>query len=204
MKFIADLHIHSHFSMATSKKLTPEYLDYWAKLKGIKIIGTGDFSHPGWTAELKEKIEPAESGLFKLKEDYKLKSPIPENEINSPRFLLSAEISNIYKKNEKVRKIHNVILAPDFDVAEKMQRKLASMNFNITSDGRPILGLDAKYLLEICLDISEDILFIPAHIWTPWFSALGSKSGFNKIEECFDDLSNHIYALETGLSTDPA
>ncbi len=204
MKFIADLHIHSHFSMATSKKLTPEHLDYWAKLKGIKVVGTGDFSHPGWTAELKEKIEPAEPGLFKLKDEFKIKSPVPESNTNAPRFLLSAEISNIYKKNGKVRKIHNVILAPNFEVVDKIQQKLSHMNFNITSDGRPILGLDAKHLLEMCLEISDKFFFIPAHIWTPWFSALGSKSGFNSIEECFEDLSKHIYALETGLSTDPA
>ncbi|MEE4196369.1 MAG: UvrD-helicase domain-containing protein [Bacteroidales bacterium] len=204
MKFIADLHIHSHFSMATSKKLTPEHLDYWAKIKGIKIVGTGDFTHPGWTSELKEKLEPAEPGLFKLKDEYKLRNPVQENKANAPRFLLSAEISNIYKKKGKVRKIHNVILAPTFDVVDKIQQKLGQMNFNITSDGRPILGLDAKDLLDLCLEVSEDIFFIPAHIWTPWFSALGSKSGFNSIEECFEDLSKHIYALETGLSTDPA
>ncbi len=204
MQFIADLHIHSHFSMATSKKLTPEYLDYWAKIKGIKIVGTGDFSHPGWAAELKEKIEPAEPGLFKLKDEFKINNPVQESAVNVPRFLLSAEISNIYKKNGKVRKIHHVILAPNFDVVDKIQQKLSNMNFNITSDGRPILGLDAKHLLEMCLEISDDIFFIPAHIWTPWFSVLGSKSGFNSIEECFEDLSDHIYALETGLSTDPA
>lgn len=204
MKFIADLHIHSHFSMATSKKLTPEYLDYWAKLKGIKIVGTGDFSHPGWTNELKEKIEPAEPGLFKLKDEFKIKNPVQETNINAPRFMLTAEISNIYKKNGKVRKIHNVILAPNFEIVDKIQQKLSNLNFNITSDGRPILGLDAKHLLEMCLEISDEIFFIPAHIWTPWFSALGSKSGFNSMEECFEDLSKHIYALETGLSTDPA
>ncbi len=203
MKFVADLHIHSHFSMATSKKLTPEHLDYWAKLKGIKVVGTGDFSHPGWTNELKEKIEPAESGLFKLKDKFKINNPVRETNTNAPRFLLSAEISNIYKKNGKVRKIHNVILAPNFEVVDKIQQKLSNLNFNITSDGRPILGLDAKHLLEMCLEISDEIFFIPAHIWTPWFSALGSKSGFNSIEECFEDLSEHIYALETGLSTDP-
>jgi len=199
MKFIADLHIHSHFSMATSKKLTPEHLDYWAKLKGIKIVGTGDFSHPGWTNELKEKIEPAEPGLFKLKDEFKIKNPVQETNTNAPRFLLSAEISNIYKKNGKVRKIHNVILAPDFEVVDKIQQKLSNLNFNITSDGRPILGLDAKHLLEMCLEISDEIFFIPAHIWTPWFSALGSKSGFNNIKECFEDLSKHSTTIECNI-----
>ncbi len=203
MKFIGDFHVHSHYSIATSKDLKPEYTDYWAKIKGIKVIGTGDFTHPGWTKELKEKLEPAEPGLFKLKDEYKLHCPIPETKDNEVRFLLSSEISNIYKKYDKVRKVHNCILAPDFETVEKIQQKLQSLKFNITSDGRPILGLDSRDLLEIVLDANEDIFFIPAHIWTPWFSALGDKSGFDTIEECYADLSSHIFAVETGLSTDP-
>ncbi|MCG8570470.1 MAG: UvrD-helicase domain-containing protein [Spirochaetes bacterium] len=203
MEYIADFHIHSHFSRATSKQLTPEYLDYWAKIKGITLIGTGDFTHPGWLAELKEKLEPAENGLFRLKKDYQIKTTnlIPQNQ--SVRFLLTAEISNIYKKNEKVRKIHNVIFAPDFETVENIQHKLQQNQFNITSDGRPILGLDARNLLELLLEINEQIYFVPAHIWTPWFSMLGEKSGFNSIEECFEDLSSHIHTIETGLSSDP-
>jgi len=203
MDFIADLHIHSHFSMATSKQLRPEYLDYQARIKGIKVVGTGDFSHPGWLKELKEKLEPAEAGLFKLKEEYKLDNIIAETPSNTVRFMLTAEISNIYKKNGQVRKIHSVLLAPDFESAEKIQQKLSSMNFNITSDGRPILGLDVRDLLEITLETNENNFFIPAHIWTPWFSVFGSKSGFDTMEECFEDLSDHIYTVETGLSTDP-
>ena len=203
MDFIADLHIHSHHSMATSKQLRPEYLDYWAKSKGIKVVGTGDFTHPEWVKELKEKLEPAEDGLFKLKESYKLPHFIPETHENEVRFLLSAEISNIYKKKGAVRKIHSVILAPDFATVERFQNKLSSMNFNITSDGRPILGLDVRDLLEITLEMSERNFFIPAHIWTPWFSVFGSKSGFDRMEDCFEDLTDHIHAVETGLSTDP-
>jgi uncharacterized protein (TIGR00375 family) len=203
MDFIADLHIHSHHSMATSKQLRPEYLDYWAKIKGIKVVGTGDFTHPEWLKELKEKLEPAEDGLFKLKTDYKIPHFLPETPENEVRFMLSAEISNIYKKQGVVRKIHSVILAPDFETVEKYQNKLSAMNFNITSDGRPILGLDVKDLLEITMDISDRNFFIPAHIWTPWFSVFGSKSGFDKMEDCFEDLSHHIHAVETGLSTDP-
>ncbi|MBS3777030.1 MAG: UvrD-helicase domain-containing protein [Bacteroidales bacterium] len=203
MDFIADLHIHSHFSMATSKQLRPEYLDYWARIKGIKVVGTGDFSHPGWLKELKEKVEPAEPGLFKLKEEYKLDNIVPETPENSVRFILTAEISNIYKKNGQVRKIHSVLFAPDFETVEKFQQKLSSMNFNITSDGRPILGLDVRDLLGLTLDINENNFFVPAHIWTPWFSVFGSKSGFNSMEECFEDLSKHIHTVETGLSTDP-
>jgi DNA helicase-2/ATP-dependent DNA helicase PcrA len=204
VKFIADFHIHSHYSRATSKELIPEYLEYWAKLKGITIVGTGDFTHPGWIKELKEKLIPAEPGLFKIKPGYKtgdLETPFLRNK--EVRFLLTAEISNIYKKNDHVRKVHNVIFAPDFDSVEKIQQKLIAINANITSDGRPILGLDARDLLEMVLEANENCFFVPAHIWTPWFSVLGSKSGFDSIAECFDDLADHIYAVETGLSTDP-
>ena len=199
MRFFADLHIHSHFSIATSKQLVPEHLDYWAALKGLSVIGSGDFTHPGWLAELKEKLEPAEPGLFRLKPEFRLEGH-PGREV---RFVLSAEISNIYKKEDRVRKVHNVILSPDFETVETIQRKLGQLG-NITSDGRPILGLDSRDLLEIALEANENIFFIPAHIWTPWFSALGSKSGFDSIDRCYGDLSNHIYAVETGLSTDPA
>lgn len=206
MKYIADFHIHSHFSIATSKNLIPEYLDYWARLKGITVVGTGDFTHPGWVKELKEKLEPAEHGLFKLKEEYLRKS---EEKTVWPsdtmvRFILTSEISSIYKKNEKTRKVHNVIFAPDFAVVDKIQRALTRIGGNITSDGRPILGLDSRDLLEIALQASENIFFVPAHIWTPWFSALGAKSGFDSIDECYDDLAQYIYAVETGLSSDPA
>ncbi len=204
-KFIGDFHIHSHFSLATSKELMPEYLDYWARVKGIKVVGTGDFTHPKWIKELKEKLEPAEQGLYKLKNEYKLNHAIhgfvpAEQDV---RFVLTAEISNIYKKNGAVRKVHNVLFAPDFEVVDQMQHQLNARKFNITSDGRPILGLDAKDLLDLSLNISEQLFFVPAHIWTPWFSVLGAKSGFNTIEECFEDLSNHIHAVETGLSSDP-
>jgi uncharacterized protein (TIGR00375 family) len=201
MKFIGDFHIHSHFSIATSKELKPEFLEYWAKIKGIKIVGTGDFTHPGWTEELKKKLEPAEPGLFKVKNEFRKKIDFAAE--NDVRFVLTSEISNIYKKNGKVRKIHNVIFAPNFEVVDKIQQKLSGLGFNITSDGRPILGLDSKILLELCLDCSDEIFFVPAHIWTPWFSVLGSKSGFDNIEECFEDLSHHITAVEMGLSTDP-
>ncbi len=206
MKYIADLHIHSHFSIATSKNLVPQYLDYWARLKGITVVGTGDFTHPGWVRQLKEELEPAEEGLFRLRDSYRtnkeLATPfLPGREV---RFVLSAEISTIYKKNGRVRKVHNVILAPDFETVERIQQKLTALGGNITSDGRPILGLDARDLLEIALNASPRIFFIPAHIWTPWFSALGSKSGFDSIVACYDDLAPHIYAVETGLSTDPA
>jgi len=204
MRFFADLHIHSHYSIATSKTLTPEHLDYWARVKGLTVVGSGDFTHPGWLAELKEKLEPAEPGLFKLKDELRLPIPFLSKRAAQAevRFMLTAEISNIYKKFERVRKVHNVIFAPDFETVEKIQRSLAAIG-NITSDGRPILGLDSRDLLEIALNANPDIFFLPAHVWTPWFSALGAKSGFDSIEQCYGDLAGHIFAVETGLSTDP-
>jgi len=206
MKLIADLHIHSHFSIATSKQLIPEFLDLWARIKGINIVGTGDFTHPSWIDELEEKLEPAEEGLYKLRDEYRISKEwgLPEGFGDPVRFLLTAEISSIYKKRGKVRKVHNVVLAPDFEIVRKIQAGLARRKFNITSDGRPILGMDSRDLLELILEISDRTFFIPAHIWTPWFSALGAKSGFDSIEECYEDMSPYIHAVETGLSTDPA
>ncbi|MEW5948821.1 MAG: UvrD-helicase domain-containing protein [Thermodesulfobacteriota bacterium] len=205
MEFIADLHIHSYLSRATARNLNLENLYLWAQLKGITVVGTGDFTHPQWFAEIREKLELAEPGLLKLKRELasKAEEQVPSTCKMPVRFLLSVEISNIYKKNGKVRKVHNIVFAPDISVAENINARLARIG-NIRSDGRPILGLDSKALLETVLDISEDAFVIPAHIWTPWFSALGSKSGFDSLEECFEELTPHIFAAETGLSSDPA
>lgn len=204
MKYYADLHIHSHYSRATSKDLDLEHLNLWAQLKGINVVGTGDFVHPKWLAELEEKLEPAEEGFYKLKKEFAQKNQthVPDSCRADVRFVLTVEISNIYKRHEKVRKVHNLIWAPDFETAKKIQLKLAAIG-NIKSDGRPILGLDSKNLLEIALESHPMSLFVPAHIWTPWFSALGSKGGFNSMEEAFGDLKDYIYAVETGLSSDP-
>nr|WP_317413685.1 UvrD-helicase domain-containing protein [uncultured Solibaculum sp.] len=199
--FIADFHIHSKYSRATSKQCVPEYLDLWARRKGLSLIGTGDFTHPAWREELKEKMEPAEEGLFRLKKEYRLPEASFEGGAD-PRFILSSEISSIYKKNGKVRKIHNVILLPAIEDAEKLSHRLELIG-NLHSDGRPILGLDSRDLLEITLECCPSALFIPAHIWTPHFSLFGAYSGFDTIEECFEDLTPHIAALETGLSSDP-
>ena len=205
MKFIADFHVHSRFSRATAKNLDFENLYIAAQLKGITVIGTGDFTHPGWFAEIKEKLVPAEPGLFKLRGDISkiCDQQVPQSCRGKVRFLLVSEISNIYKKNNKTRKNHNLVFIPDLDLAEKLISKLDKIG-NIKSDGRPILGLDAKDLLEILLETSDRAFLIPAHIWTPWFSLLGSKSGFDSIEECFEDLTPNIFAVETGLSSDPA
>ena len=199
--YIADLHIHSRYSRATSKECDPEHLDLWARKKGIHIVGTGDFTHQAWRDELREKLEPAEEGLYILKEEFRIKDGIaPDSQ--SPRFVVTGEISSIYKKNGKTRKVHNLILLPGLETADKISAKLETIG-NIHSDGRPILGLDSRDLLEILLDISPNAVLVPAHIWTPHFSLFGAFSGFDTIEECFEDLTPHIHALETGLSSDP-
>ncbi|RJR53647.1 MAG: AAA family ATPase [Desulfobacteraceae bacterium] len=205
MQFIADLHIHSHYSRATSRDLVPQKLALWAQKKGIQLLGTGDFTHPGWFAELKENLVEAEQGLFRLKHSLEndVEKELPRSCRLTPRFILSGELSCIYKRGGKTRKVHHLILMPDFDSLEKFNKSLARIG-NIRSDGRPILGLDSKNLLEMALEASDRAFFIPAHIWTPWFSLFGSKSGFDAMEECFDDLTSHIHALETGLSSDPA
>jgi len=205
MKFIADLHIHSRYSRATSKALDPDLLSLWARKKGISVIGTGDFTHPAWLKELKEKLVEAEDGLFRLNPDLEkeAKSELPRRCAGPTRFLLTGEISCIYKKNDKTRKVHHLILMPDIASVERFQKRLDRIG-NITSDGRPILGLDSHDLLEETLEASDRAFFIPAHVWTPWFSLFGSKSGFDAIEECFEDLTPHIHCLETGLSSDPA
>lgn len=200
--YIADLHIHSRYSMATSRDCTPEQLDLWARRKGIGILGTGDFTHPAWRAELKEKLIPAEEGLYVLKEEYRLEG---ENSFGSliPRFVISGEISSIYKKNGKTRKVHSLLLLPGLHAAEQLSGKLEAVG-NIRSDGRPILGLDCHILLEMMLETDPRAVYIPAHIWTPHFSLFGACSGFDTIEECFEDLTPHIHTLETGLSSDPS
>ena len=198
--YIADLHIHSRYSRATSRECTPEYLDMWARRKGIDLLGTGDFTHPAWRSELEEKLTPAEEGLYQLKEELQLKDYILGK--TSPRFVISGEISSIYKKNGRVRKVHNVILLPGLADAKRLSEKLETIG-NIHSDGRPILGLDSRDLLEITLEICPRAIFVPAHIWTPHFSMFGAFSGFDTIEECFEDLTPHIHAIETGLSSDP-
>jgi len=205
MKFIADFHVHSRFSRATAKNLDFENLYISAQLKGLSVIGTGDFTHPGWFAEIKEKLIPAEPGLFKLKDEISklCDQEVPKLCRRKVRFMLVSEISNIYKKNNKTRKNHNLVFLSDLNKAENFNSKLDKIG-NIKSDGRPILGLDARDLLEILLGTSDQAFLIPAHIWTPWFSLFGSKSGFDSMDECFEDLTPFIFAVETGLSSDPA
>ena len=202
MKMIADLHIHSRFSMATSKEGTPENMDFWARKKGISLIGTGDFTHPVWREELKERLVSEGNGLYRLRDEY-VKEESRKFPGEGTRFVVSGEISSIYKKNGKTRKVHNVILLPSLEAADAMAQRLEKIG-NIHSDGRPILGMDSHDLLEMMLDVCPEGILIPAHIWTPHFSVLGAKSGFDSVEECFEELAPYIHALETGLSSDPA
>nr|MDD6336137.1 UvrD-helicase domain-containing protein [bacterium] len=197
---IADLHIHSRYSRATSRELVPQSLDWFVRRKGIGLIGTGDFTHAAWRQELAQALRPAEDGLYTLAQQEKMPGALDGP---APRFVISGEISSIYKKNGKTRKIHNLILLPSLEAAEKISRKLEGLGANLHSDGRPILGLDSRTLLELTLDACPQAIFIPAHIWTPHFSLFGAYSGFDTIEECFEDLTPCIHALETGLSSDP-
>lgn len=191
MRFIADFHIHSKYSRATSREMDAELLAQWAKKKGIGLLGTGDFTHPTYFAELKSKLQPAEPGLFRLVRG--------EEEV---RYILTTEVSNIYTQGDKIRRIHTLIFSPSFEVAEQINLKLSHYG-KLSSDGRPIFGFTAKELVQMILEISEDCLLIPAHAWTPWFSIFGAHSGFDSIEECFGEMSPYIRAIETGLSSDP-
>ncbi len=204
MLYFADLHVHSKFSRATSRDCDLIGLSQWAALKGIHVVATGDFTHPEWRKLIHESLEPREEGLFGL-----TREATPQPLLSAPdvspsdvRFILNVEISSIYKKNGRVRKAHNLVFMPDMDSMDLFCKKLGERG-NLNSDGRPIIGVDCHDLLEIALESSSLSFLIPAHIWTPWFSVLGSKSGFDSIEECFEDLTGYIPALETGLSSDP-
>ncbi|MFA4989598.1 MAG: endonuclease Q family protein [Candidatus Omnitrophota bacterium] len=188
MEFLADFHIHSKYSRATSRNMDIKNLSEWAKLKGITLIGTGDFTHHLWLEELKHTLEDCANGLYQYK---------------GVNFILTAEVSSIYSKKGKTYRVHNVIIAPSFKSVDKINDRLSRLG-NLASDGRPILGLDAAELARIVFDIDSDCMLIPGHIWTPWFSLFGSMSGFDKIEDCFEEQTPRIFALETGLSSDPA
>ena len=201
MRIIADLHIHTGFSRATSQKMTLPKLARWAKLKGINLIGTGDFTHPKHFANIEKNLTDAGNGLFVLKKE--------KDDPDATRFMLTTEVSNIYstpdpttKTGKRTRKIHSLIFAPTLKAVKKMNKEFGARG-NINSDGRPIFGFSAQELIKIVLDSSPDAMLVPAHAWTPWFSIFGSKSGFDSIEECFGDYAKHIYAIETGLSSNP-
>jgi DNA helicase-2/ATP-dependent DNA helicase PcrA len=206
MEVIADLHIHSHFSIATGRDADLEHLDLWGRYKGLQVVGTGDCTHPQWLADLAEKLTPAAEGLYRLQPNLALPLNLqgPRWEVVSPvRFVITGEVSTIYKKGGKVRKVHLLLVLPHLEAAQKLSQRLGRLG-NVASDGRPILGLDARFVLDLVLEIDTQALVIPAHIWTPWFSVLGSRSGFDTLEECFEADTAHIFAVETGLSSDPA
>jgi uncharacterized protein (TIGR00375 family) len=188
MEFIADFHIHSKYSRATSRNMDIKNLSEWAKLKGITLMGTGDFTHHLWLEELKGTLEDCGNGLYKY---------------NGIYFVLTAEVSSIYSKKGKTYRVHTVLIAPSFKSVDKINDKLGRLG-NLASDGRPILGLDVAELARIVFDIDENCMIVPGHIWTPWFSLFGSMSGFDRIEDCFEEQTPKIFALETGLSSDPA
>jgi uncharacterized protein (TIGR00375 family) len=192
MQYICDLHLHSRYSRACSPQLTLENIDRYCALKGVDLVATADFTHPVWFREIQTKLEEDSAGIYKLK-----------GSKNPTRFLLSTEISCIYSQGGKVRRLHIVVLVPSVVVVEKINQALGQIG-NLSADGRPILGLSAKKLAEIVFNISPEAMIIPAHVWTPWFAIFGSKSGFDSVAECFEEYSNQIYALETGLSSDPA
>jgi DNA helicase II / ATP-dependent DNA helicase PcrA len=208
--WIADLHIHSRYSRACSRDCELEMLAWWAQRKGIALLGTGDFTHPGWLDHLRESLRPAEPGLFRLapEREQRVARTLPPTVAAPTRFMLSVEISTIYKRDERTRKVHHLIYLPDFEAVARFNARLGhgpgGIGGNLGSDGRPILGLDSRDLLEITLQASPDGFLVPAHIWTPWFSAMGSKSGFDSIADCYADLASHVKAVETGLSSDPA
>jgi len=205
VEFHADLHIHSKYSRACSKDCDLEHLAWWAARKGIALVGTGDFTHPAWRAELERDLVPAEPGLFRLRPEIesRILRTLPPHCQTLPRFMLSVEISTIYKRDDRTRKVHHLLYAPSLEAAAAITADLAKIG-NLASDGRPILGLDSRDLLDITLSSDPGSYLVPAHIWTPWFSALGSKSGFDAIADCYADLADHIFAVETGLSSDPA
>ena len=192
MQYICDLHSHSKYARACSKELTLENIDKWCQIKGINIVGTSDFSHPAWFKDIEEKLEEVHNGLYKLK-----------GSDTGVLFMLTNEFSCIYRQGDKTRRLHICVWAPNIGFVRKLNQKLTDRGCKLASDGRPIIGMSAKELLKICLEVDKNHLTIPAHVWTPWFAIFGSKSGFDSIEECYEELSDHVYAIETGLSSDP-
>ncbi|MCG2719950.1 MAG: endonuclease Q family protein, partial [Nanoarchaeota archaeon] len=192
MRIIADIHNHSRFSRACSPQLTLSNLEKWGRIKGVNLLTVADFTHPVWIKECEEQLEPEGNGFYKLKEGK-----------GDVHFIFTTELSFIYKKGEKCRRVHEILLAPSLEVVKKLNKVLEDRGFNLKSDGRPILGMSDRDFVELVKNVDKKIEVIPAHIWTPWFSIFGSKSGFDTIEECFEDMSQYIFALETGLSSDP-
>lgn len=205
MRIYADLHIHSRYARACSPQLTPENIDLWCRIKGVGLVNCADFTHPKWFAEIKEKLEPEGNGLYRLKPNLRLKdSRFKEKKLANVHFIIGTEVACIYSHAGATRRVHHCLYAPSLEVAEQINQKLAARGCKLGGDGRPIFGLSSQNLLELILEADAKSVLIPAHVWTPWFAIFGSKSGYNSVEECFESLTKHIFALETGLSSDPA
>src|SRR5581483_720894 len=200
MHFIADLHLHSKYSRAVSQNMILPEMVKWAHKKGIDLLTVADWTHPLWFKEIEKQLEEAENGVYKLKESFLSNDPLKDNAL---RFILSTEISSIYSQGGKTRRIHSLVFAPSLASAKAINEELQKRGANLMADGRPIIGLSAKDLLTLILEVDENSFLIPCHIWTPWFSVFGSKSGFDSLEECFEELTPYIYGIETGLSSDP-
>lgn len=200
MRTIVDWHIHSKYSRACSKQLELPTIDAWCARKGIDIVATGDWTHPAWFAHIKDHLEEERQGIYKLHSDPP-QSPLGKG--GRTRFMLVQEVSQIYKKGDKTRRIHNLVFSPSIETCEKVITEFDRRGFNVKADGRPILGIDSEDLYKLLKDIDEKIIVIPAHAWTPWYAVFGSKSGFDSLEECFGSMSKYVYAIETGLSSNP-
>jgi uncharacterized protein (TIGR00375 family) len=205
-ELVIDLHLHSRFSRAVSQKMTLPNMFLWGRMKGLNLLSVSDFTHPVWIREAKAQLVEVNSGIYKLKNEKELIPQLPQatrKEDLSTYFMLSTEVSSIYSEGGAVRRIHNLILAPNFEVVDKINQEFLKRGFNLGSDGRPILGISSTNLMELLLSIDNKIALIPCHIWTPWFSLYGSKSGYDRIEDCFGKYAKRIFAVETGLSSDP-
>lgn len=193
MNIVSDLHLHSRYSRAVSKDMELATMADYASKKGIDLLTTGDWTHPLWLREIKTNLKEKEEGVFVLKKDGL-----------ETKFILSVEISSIYSQGGKTRRVHNLIFSPSIETSEKINKELMKRGANLSSDGRPIIGITSRNLLELVLNIDKKAFIIPCHAWTPWFSLYGSMSGFDSIDECFEDLASEIFAVETGLSSDPS
>ncbi|MBM5789684.1 DNA helicase UvrD [Candidatus Parcubacteria bacterium] len=205
MRYIADWHIHSKYSRACSRELVLPTIALWCARKGIQIVATGDWTHPEWFAHIKEHLEEVRQGIFRLKNTASLLRPggtlRPDREVE---FMLVQEVSQMYKKGDRARRVHHLIFSPSLETCERVINELNRLGFNLKADGRPILGIDSEELYMRLKELDEKIIVVPAHAWTPWYAMFGSKSGFDSIEECFGSMASYIYAIETGLSSDPA
>ncbi len=204
MQYVSDLHLHSKYSRAVSPQMTLPVMSEFAKRKGLNILTASDWTHTIWFKEIQGLLEDAGEGVYKIKNPHSASSGQAKSNLKDDvLFLLSTEVSSIYKQGDKLRRIHSLVFVPSFEVAEKVIRELLKKGCNLSADGRPIIGLSAKNLLEMILSIDERCMLIPCHVWTPHFGVYGGKSGFDSFEEAFDDLSKYVYGIETGISSDP-